>query len=184
MKYLANTLSLSRIVGAAVLLLGSFAILPIPPLSIPFFAIYIVCVITDIIDGPIARKTNTVTGLGSTLDSVADVILIFTVLAILIPILDFEMWMFICIAIVIVIRAFAITVGFKKFRTLIILHTYSSKTTSLLLACFPIFYGFFGIGIAFGIAAIAAIPSALDELCILIRLKELKRDVVSMFHVD
>ena len=184
MKYVPNTLSFGRILGAALLLLGSFAILPIPPLSFSFFVIYVISVITDIIDGPIARKTNTVTGFGSALDSIADAVLIFAVLGILIPILDFQMWMFVGIGIVIIIRVIAIVVGFRKFREIMLLHTYSSKTTSLLLAFFPIFYQLVGISIAFGVPVVIAILSALDELFIVIRSKELKRDVVSMFHLN
>jgi len=191
MKYVPNTLSFARIGGAAILLLGALTILPIPPLSFSFFVIYIFCVITDLIDGPIARKTNTVSGFGSALDSIADVILIFTVLGILIPILNFQMWKFVCIVLVIIVRVVAIIIGFRKFTTIMLLHTYSSKLTSLLLAAVPIFIVFFenffgrdtAFGISFGIAAAVAIFSAFDELVIVIRSKELKRDVVSMFHM-
>ena len=187
MKHIPNALSFSRILGAVLLLLGSFEVLPIPPLSAPFFVIYILCIISDLIDGPIARKTKTVTNFGSSLDSIADMVLIFTVLAIFIffiPDMDFKMWMFVCVGIVIVIRAVSVIIGFKKFRAAAVLHTYSSKATSLILAAFPVFYWFLGIDIAFGIIAAAAIPSAIDELVINIRQKKLKMDVISMFHVN
>ena len=183
MKHLANILSMSRIVGAGVLLLGSFAILPIPPLSFMFFVIYILCVITDIIDGPIARKTKSASSFGSALDSIADVSLILSVLAILIPILDFEMWMFVCIAIVIGVRLLSLSIGIKKFRTITLVHTYSSKASALILALFPVFYGLFDISIAFGIAAIFAIIAACEELYIVICSMEFDRDIVSMFHM-
>ena len=183
MKNLANMLSISRIVGAAILLLGSFAILPIPPLSFSFFVIYVLCVITDLIDGPIARKTKTVSSFGSALDSVADVALILSVLAILIPILDFEMWMFVCIAIVLALRIISVLIGIKKFGAITLLHTYSSKTSALILALFPVLLGVFDIGIAFGIAAVFAIIAACEEIFIVIRSMELDRDIVSMFHM-
>ena len=184
MKNLANMLSISRIVGAAVLLLGSFAILPIPPLSFSFFVIYIYCVITDIIDGPIARKTKTVSSFGSAIDSVADLTLILTVLAILIPILDFEMWMFVCIAIVIGVRVLSLLIGLKKFRTITLVHTYSSKASALILALFPVFYGLSNISIAFSIAALFAIIAACEELYIVICSMEFDRDIISMFHMN
>ena len=183
MKKLANILSISRIVGAAVLLLGSFAILPIPPLSFSFFVIYILCIITDLADGPIARKTQSASSFGSALDSVADVALILSVLAILIPILDFEMWMYACIALVLGMRILSVLIGLKKFRAITLLHTYSSKTSALILALFPVFYGLFGISIAFGIAAVLAIVAACEELFIVIRGAELDRDITSMFHM-
>ena len=184
MKNLANILSMSRIVGAAVLLLGSFAILPIPPLSFSFFVIYIYCVITDIIDGPIARRTKSTSSFGSALDSVADLTLILTVLAILIPILDFEMWMFVCIVSVIGVRLLSLMIGLKKFRTITLVHTYSSKASALILALFPVFYGLSNISIAFGIAAIFAIIAACEELYIVICSMEFNRDIASMFHMN
>ena len=184
MKNLANILSISRIVGAGVLLLGSFAILPIPPLSFSFFVIYILCIITDLADGPIARKTNSASSFGSALDSVADLALILAVLAILIPILDFEMWMFVCIAIVIGVRVLSLLIGIKKFRTITLVHTYSSKFSALILALFPVFYGLFNIDIAFGLAAIFALIAACEELYIVICSMEFDRDVVSMFHMN
>ena len=184
MKNLANILSISRIVGAAALLLGSFAFLPIPPLSITFFIIYVLCIITDLADGPIARKTNTASSFGSALDSVADAALILSVLAILIPILDFEMWMYVCIAIVIIIRVLAIIIGFKKFSAITLLHTYSSKTSGLLLAMFPIFYWMVGIGISFSVVALFAIIAAFEELLIVIFSTDLDRDITSMFRMN
>ena len=183
MKNLANILSISRIVGAAALLLGSFAILPIPPLSFSFFVIYILCIITDLIDGPIARKTKSASSFGSALDSVADLALILTVLAILIPILNFEIWMFACIAFVIGVRILSLFIGLVRFRTITLVHTYSSKFSALILALFPVFYELVNIGVAFGLAAVFAIIAACEELYIVICSLEFDRDVVSMFHM-
>ena len=69
MKYTASLITASRIIGAFVLLL-------IEPLSTPFFVVYILCCVSDVIDGYIARKTNTASKIGEILDSVADFVLI------------------------------------------------------------------------------------------------------------
>ena len=184
MKHLANILSISRIVGAAALLLGSFYLLPIPPLSFTFFVIYVLCIITDLADGPIARKTNSASSFGSALDSIGDAALILCVLAILVPILDFEMWMMVIIAIVIGVRLMSMLIGYMKFRTITLLHTYVSKLSGLLLAVFPVVYHFFGLNIAFGVAALPAFLAACEELIIVACSMELKRDIASMFHVN
>ena len=184
MKHLANILSIARIVGAAVLLLGSFAILPIPPLSFSFFVIYILCIITDLADGPIARKTKSASSFGSAMDSVADVVFILSVLVILLPILDFEMWMYVCIVVVLGLRILSVLIGLKKFGAITLLHTYSSKTSALILALFPVSYGLFGISIAFGVAAVLAVIAACEELYIVICSIELNRDIASMFHMN
>ena len=183
MKHLANILSIGRIVGAAVLLFGAFTML-IPPFTFWFFVIYVLCIITDLADGPIARKTNTVSSFGSALDSIADAVLILSVLAILIPVLDFEMWMYVFIAVVIGVRVLAILIGFKKFGAITLLHTYSSKTSALILALFPVSFGLFGMSLAFGVAAMGALVAACEELYIVICSMELDRDIASMFHMN
>ncbi len=63
-KHTASIITVGRIVGAVVLLW-------IQPLSALFFVIYSLCCVSDVLDGFIARKTNTTSKLGETLDSIA-----------------------------------------------------------------------------------------------------------------
>lgn len=65
-KHLANIISLSRVAGAIALFFFS-------SITKVFLAIYIFCGFTDLIDGPVARKTNSTSPLGATLDTVGDV---------------------------------------------------------------------------------------------------------------
>lgn len=62
---MANVITSLRIIG-------SMALLLYPALSTSFYALYIATGITDMIDGTVARKTNTVSEFGSKLDTVAD----------------------------------------------------------------------------------------------------------------
>ena len=66
MKHLPNILSSLRIVGAVALLLSNVS-------SILFWVLFIVCGISDIVDGWLARKLKCVTRTGALLDSVADI---------------------------------------------------------------------------------------------------------------
>ena len=54
MKHIANIITGSRIVF-------SIALLFFPPLSSAFYVLYAAAGLTDMIDGTVARKTNTVT---------------------------------------------------------------------------------------------------------------------------
>lgn len=65
-KHLANIVTSSRIIGAIVL----FCCKDLTP---TFLIVYVLCGFTDLIDGPIARKTNSSSTLGATLDTVGDV---------------------------------------------------------------------------------------------------------------
>ena len=174
-KKVVNTITLSRIVGAVWLLFMT-------PLTIPFYILYAWCVISDMVDGPIARKTNSTSNLGSLLDSAADLVVAAVVLFIFIPILDLEIWMIAMITIVLSIRILGFSIGFIKYRTLTLLHTYANKGAGVLLACFPILFGVLGLPITIIILFIAATLSALEELVITIRSKELNRNIVSLFY--
>ena len=66
-KNLANILSATRIVAGAFLYLFN-------DITGGFIALYIVCGITDLLDGPIARKFNTTSAIGAALDTVGDAV--------------------------------------------------------------------------------------------------------------
>ena len=73
----------------------SIALLFFPPLSIPFYVLYITAGFTDMVDGTVARKTDTVSELGSKLDTFADFILAAACLIKLMPVSDVENWMYV-----------------------------------------------------------------------------------------
>ena len=81
MKHLPNILSSLRIVGTVVLLLSDVS-------SILFGVLYIVCGISDIADGWLARKLKCVTRTGALLDSVADICFVACCAWKLLPILE------------------------------------------------------------------------------------------------
>lgn len=66
---MANIITCIRIIFSLLLTLC-------PPLSVTFYALYIIAGLSDMIDGIVARKTNSVSEFGSQLDTAADFILI------------------------------------------------------------------------------------------------------------
>ena len=64
-KYIANIITGSRIIF-------SLPLVFIPLSSAWFYAFYLFCGITDMIDGTIARKTGAVSKFGASVDTVAD----------------------------------------------------------------------------------------------------------------
>ena len=55
-------------------ILCSIALLFCPALSVAFYALYITAGVSDMADGWVARKTNTVSEFGAKLDTIADII--------------------------------------------------------------------------------------------------------------
>ena len=65
MKSLANGITVSRI-------LCSIALLFFPAFSPAFYTVYITAGVSDMVDGWVARRTQTASELGSKLDTIAD----------------------------------------------------------------------------------------------------------------
>ena len=171
---MASFFTTIRIVGAFVLLL-------LKPLSASFFAVYFLCCISDILDGYIARKTETTSKFGEIFDSIADFILIVIVFIIFIPLIEWDQWMVYWICIIALMRFLSLGIGFLKYRAFSLLHTYTNKVTGIALICFPILFQIFGKTITTFILCGLASLSALEELIINTRSKVLNRNIESIF---
>lgn len=130
-KHLANIISTSRVVGAIILFFFK-------NISATFLTIYLLCGFTDLIDGPIARKTNTSSTLGATLDTVGDVTTYLALTKILIKNKLIPNWIlvwFINACVLFVICAF---VSQKRFKKLYLPHTYLGKVFGGVIFVLPV----------------------------------------------
>ena len=171
---MANYISIARMFLALTLALAK-------PLSIAFFAIYLICGISDIFDGYIARKTNTASKLGEKLDSFADLIMVAVLIIVLYPIIDPTVQIIVWIVIIGIIRAVSIMVVFVKYKTLGILHTYGNKITGLVLFVFPLSLAFVQSEVLMNIICVVASTSAIEELFIHLSSNELRTNQKSIF---
>lgn len=128
---MANTITIVRIIC-------SIALLFYAPFSVPFYILYITAGLTDMIDGTVARKTGTVSELGSKFDTIADFVLVITCLIKLIPVLDIETWMYIWIMIIAEIKLINIVSGFARYNRMIAVHSVLNKITGALLFVLPL----------------------------------------------
>lgn len=175
MKSIANYISISRI-GL------SFTLILVKPLSIEFFIIYLLCGISDIVDGYIARKTGTVSKLGGKLDSIADLIMVMILMIILYPIINLTAKIIVWIVIVGIIRAISIIMAFVKYKAFGMIHTYSNKVTGLILFISPLLLGFVQSDvILLHILCVLSSISAIEELFIHLSSKELEINRRSIF---
>ena len=87
-KHIANILTGCRI-------LGSILLLFFPAFSVSFYIIYLFCGFSDMIDGTIAKKTNSISKFGSQLDTVADLIFVVVSIIRLLPAIHISQWLWI-----------------------------------------------------------------------------------------
>jgi len=130
MKYVPNILSITRIVLAVTLLL-------VAPLSRQFFVIYVVCGISDIADGIIARRFKVTSAFGSRLDSIGDVVLTLIMLYIILPIILLPIWLLVWIFLIIVLRFISVGIAIYRYRKPTLLHTILNRAVAMALFLFP-----------------------------------------------
>ena len=174
MKSIPNVMSILR-------MLLSIALLFLKPFTLLFWILYSLCGFSDIVDGYIARKTNSTSRLGSLLDSIGDIMFMGSAIIVFFPVIYIPIKIWIWIMGIFFIRIISMLVVFQKYHTFAMLHTYANKLTGLMLFCFPYLYNFTNTNIIgyliCGIASIAAV----EELIIHIVSRELSRDIVGIF---
>ena len=131
---MANIITILRILGT-VLLTTTI------PLSGEFFVLYTLTGVTDVLDGYIARKTNTCSEFGSKLDSAADLmfygIIIYRLLPVLAGMLSAGIW-YVVLGIII-LRVFTYIFTAIKYKVFMSNHTYLNKMTGFCVFLIPYF---------------------------------------------
>ena len=127
----ANIITVSRILFSVLLLVFS-------PYSYFFAALYLLCGITDVLDGFAARRLHTESEQGAVLDSVADLLFVVIYAVRILPLLSVPLWIWIWTAIIAVIKVTGIMIASKKAHRLLIEHSFGNKLTGLLLFLLPL----------------------------------------------
>ncbi len=128
---MANTITFFRIVAGIVLLFC-------PVFSPAFTVFYIAAGLSDMLDGFVARKTDTVSILGARLDTIADFVLVVICLIKLIPVLRIPAWLYIWIGIIAFIKVVNIISGFVVQKRFVAVHSVMNKVTGVLLFLLPL----------------------------------------------
>ena len=90
------------------------------------------------VDGTIARKTNTTSKLGSQFDTIADLIFLVVSMFKLLPEIHIPQWLWIWGGVIAVIKISNIIWGWISKKQFVSLHTILNKATGLLLFLLPL----------------------------------------------
>ena len=134
-KHIANIITGSRIVF-------SLSLLFIPLSSVWFYALYLLCGLSDMIDGIVARRTNSATQFGARLDTVSDFVFLSMALIKFVPHLHIPVWLWIWIGIIAMMKLGNAVWGFVRTKKLISPHTVLNKVMGLLLFLLPMTVSF------------------------------------------
>jgi len=130
-KHIANIITASRIVF-------SLPLLFIPLSSAWFYAIYLLCGFTDMVDGTVARKTGAVSVFGARLDTVADFVFMLVCAIKILPILHVPVWLWVWIALIALAKILNIALVFIAKKKLISIHSVLNKITGFALFLLPL----------------------------------------------
>jgi len=184
MKYVPNTLSIARIVIAAILLPGALLGF-IPALGTLFMVFYIAAGLTDLFDGPLARRFNAGSKMGANLDGTADYIFIAVCLITIIPAFDNINSLTIGIIIgFVVLKILGMIVGYIHYRQLMMMHTRLSKAAAFAAWLVPIVYVFspMDVNTVFIFLGAYCYLYLAEEIAINIVMPYPKRDIKSVFE--
>ena len=153
---MANIITCCRI-------LCSILLLFVPAFSSTFYILYLVAGFTDMVDGPIARKTNTANEFGSRLDTIADIVFVAACMIKLLPVLTIPTWLCVWIGVIAIIKVFNIISGYIVQKKLVAKHTIMNKVTGAVLFILPLTLSVVDLKYSGGFICTIAILAAIQE---------------------
>ena len=153
---MANTITFFRIAASIVLLFC-------PVFSPAFYVFYITAGFSDMLDGFVARKTDTVSKLGERLDTIADFVFVLVCLIKLLPILSIPAWLYVWIGIIALIKVVNIISGFVVQKRFVPVHSVMNKATGVLLFLLPLTIPAVPLNYAAIVVCAAATSAAIQE---------------------
>lgn len=129
-RHISNIITLSRIPMAVALpfVQSSPAI---------FWTLYLLCGLSDILDGAVARLTGTVSRLGERLDTLADIVFVAVWMVLFIPAINVGRWLWIWTGIIAFIKVVNVISGLAMKKGFVAKHTPANKATGILLFLLP-----------------------------------------------
>lgn len=175
-KHLANIVSFSRVIGAIILFF-------MKDISGTFLAIYVFCGFTDLIDGPIARKTNSASVLGATLDTIGDVLTYLALTKVLILKKLVHMWIIIWIASAGIVFGCTAVISKVRLKKFYLPHTYLGKIFGGCVFVLPLAMQIMPHTVWMAVICSVATIHSIELLYIQSKIKEAKDFVPTAFHI-
>ncbi len=126
MKRLPNVISELRIAGSIGLFFCDVK-------GWPFWSLYVLCGLSDILDGWLARRLHAESKTGAILDSVSDIVFVACCAIRLLPVLEIPAWLWIWAGVIVIIKMVNQISALFVYKRFCFLHTVANKLTGLLL---------------------------------------------------
>ena len=136
LKYIPNLITFSRILMTIALIFIE------PTLGWIFFIIYCIAGLTDMVDGPLARRIpDGRSKIGTDLDSFADMFLIIVGVFVIMPKMEIWRWLWPLIIFALIFKILSASLsGLIKHKRILFTHTLANKICAIILFVAPILY--------------------------------------------
>ncbi|MDO5132671.1 MAG: CDP-alcohol phosphatidyltransferase family protein [Eubacteriales bacterium] len=138
-------------------ILISIAMLFCPVFSPVFYMLYLIAGLSDMIDGTIARKMNTVSESGARFDTLADTVFVVVCMIKLLPVISMPAWLCGWIVMIALIKIINIISGYIVQKKLAAVHSVMNKVTGVLLFILPLTLSF--VPLKYSAVAVCAIAT-------------------------
>ena len=156
-KHIANIITGSRIAC-------SLPLLFIPLTSAWFYVLYLLCGLSDMIDGTVARRTSSANEFGARLDTVSDFVFMSVALIKFLPHLHISVWLWIWIGVIAMMKLGNVVLGFVCTKKFVSPHTVLNKIAGLLLFLLPVTISFVDLTYTLPIVCTIATVAAIHEV--------------------
>ena len=119
-------------------ILVSVGLLFCPVFSPGFYVMYLVAGLSDMADGLVARKTDSVSGFGSRFDSAADIVFAAVCLIKILPVINIPVWLYVWTAVIALIKIINIIYGYAAQKRFVAVHTVMNKVAGVVLFVLPL----------------------------------------------
>lgn len=165
-------------------ILGTICLIFTELFSAAFYVIYTICGITDVLDGFVARLTNTSSDFGAKLDSVADIGFYTVVTLKWIPYLWEKLpravWCTAAIALIIRIACYLVVL--LKFKMFASMHTYLNKFNGFVFFLLPYLIMKLDLVVVCAVICVIAVIASFEEFCIHISSREYQPNIKTVFN--
>ena len=156
-KHIANIITGSRIVF-------SLPLLFIPLSSAWFYVFYLLCGVSDMVDGTVARRMGSASEFGARLDTVSDFVFMTVALIKFVPYLHIPIWLWIWIGVIAMMKLGNVVLGFVCTKKFVSPHTVLNKIAGLLLFLLPVTISFVDLTYTLPIVCTLATVAAIHEV--------------------
>lgn len=144
--------------------IAGFAMLLFPVFSPWFWTLYCWGGVSDMIDGPLARKLVAVSKLGSRIDSLADIVFAVCAGITILPSFNLPFWIWLWVAVIGITKTIGISVNSRRHHRFTVSHSILNRLTGLLLFCLPLANILFEVILPVIITCFVATLSILEDI--------------------